>query len=75
MILEMDWLVAAGRYQEALDVAYKALVISKERTIHDYLNPQHKKISKYILLLQQIIAKKQVEKGKRENEVLLKMVM
>lgn len=75
MIFEIDWLLAAGRYQEALDVGYKALVLSKERTIHDYLNPQHKKISEYILLLQQITAKKQVEKNKRENEVLLETVM
>ena len=75
MILEMDWLLAAGRSQEALDVAYKALVLSKERTIHDYLNPQHKKISEYILVLQQITAKKQVEKNKRENKVLLETVM
>lgn len=62
MMDQMEWLISEGHNVEALGVAHKLIAILKERKINDYLNPRHKKLTEYVIQLQQVAVKKKIKK-------------
>lgn len=62
MMNQIEWLISVELYEEALDLIHEARVILDEQTINDYLNPRHKKMIRYVMQLEQVIAQKKLKK-------------
>ncbi len=59
MMDQIEWLISVGLYKEAQDVTHRIIALMEKKTINDYLNPRHKKITRYVNQLQQVIEQKQ----------------
>ena len=58
MTLQAAWLASAGLYREALTVARRALALSRDTALFDYLNPYEQNLLNLIDTLQQKIRKR-----------------